>query len=269
MSERRKLWSYVAAVLSFLLSLFFVFTTCLAAGAQTADALKTDFRSGSGGWQLNGFAAVSSDGLTLIPGAEAKSEDTFGAFLAYIRLGETADGFVLRIDAGEGAGWSLCFEDKLLTAEGLTDGEGETRVRMERGVEPGCFVKIETIGNYVQVYVKNTGEPYDYLAEPTAELYFPQEGASEAGNLVLTVPEGYSAAVEAVSVFSLGGSISIETENAPPEEEELPPTVPKEEGLTAWQIALIAVGGAVAVGAAAVLIAVFAKKKKTGKKTHE
>lgn len=268
MSRAKKAAAVFAAFVLMLAAVFAMAFSAVSASAEQADQLKTDFRTGSAGWQLNSFAVTSSEGLTLISGAEAKTESEFGAVLLYVSLGNVSGGFTLRLGEG-GAACVLEFQDKLLTATGLTDAGGSGRVRMERAVGTGSFLKIEAIGNSLRVYVKEANGPYDHLGEPVAELQYAENGAPAEGNIVLTVPKGCSAAVEAVSVFSLRGTIHIETENAPEETTENPVVQPEEGGLEGWQIALIAVAGVIVAGGVVTFVLLRKKKNKKGESGNE
>lgn len=84
-----KKWKVAFAAFAVLLAVLFgAAFSAVSASAEELDQLKTDFRTGSAGWQLNSFAAVSSEGLSLIPGGEAQTEGSFGAVLLYVSLGK-------------------------------------------------------------------------------------------------------------------------------------------------------------------------------------
>lgn len=265
-----KKWKVAFAAFAVLLAVLFgAAFSAVSASAEELDQLKTDFRTGSAGWQLNSFAAVSSEGLSLIPGGEAQTEGSFGAVLLYVSLGNVSGGFTLRLGEGSGAGCTLEFQNRLLTVTGLTDAGEPERVLMERAAGTGSFLKIETIGSSLNVYLKNENEPYDYLGDPVAELQYAGNGAPAEGNIVLTVPQGSSAVVEAVSAFSLRGAIHIETENAPEETEEPDVTQPEEGGLEGWQIALIAVACVIVAGGVVAFVLLHRKKSKKGESGDE
>ena len=201
----------------------------ISANAESLDLLRSDFRNGSDGWTLNELTIAST-----------------------LELGVT----------GEGAACSLTFDGDILRAEGVADAGGENSVVLDRIIGADSILKVEMIGGYIEVSVKNADDAYDLLGTPVATLYFAEGTASREGNIVLSQPEG-TAVIRTADLYSLSGSIHIDTEDevVEPEPPEQPET-PDEGGLAPWAIALIVVGGVVVV--AAVIAAVLLIKKKKG-----
>ena len=76
------------------------------------------------------------------------------------------------------------------------------------------------IGGYVEISIRNAQDPYDYLGSPVATFYFEEGKTSAEGNIALSVEEK-SATIETANLYSLDGSIHIDTEDyVPPKEED-------------------------------------------------
>ena len=70
----------------------------IAANAESMDKLRTDFREGSDGWEMNQLAVVSSSqGLQLLPGGRAETSDTMDGALLFIEFGSVGSGFTLEL----------------------------------------------------------------------------------------------------------------------------------------------------------------------------
>lgn len=144
--------------------------------AESLDELRSDFRKNSDGWTLNDFAVTSSEGLTLIPSAEAKTVGTMDSLLLFLEFGEVEGSFKLSLGVtSDTAACSLTFKDNRLTAEGLVDESGGNTAVLERGLLSGSTLKVEMIGGYVEISIRNAQDPYDYLGSPVATFYF-EEG---------------------------------------------------------------------------------------------
>lgn len=206
--------------------LFLVLSLSLAlcgtsASAESLDELRSDFRKNSDGWTLNDFAVTSSEGLTLIPSAEAKTVGTMDSLLLFLEFGEVEGSFKLSLGVtSDTAACSLTFKDNRLTVEGLVDESGGNTAVLERGLLSGSTLKVEMIGGYVEISIRNAQDPYDYLGSPVATLYFEEGKTSAEGNIALSVEEK-SATIETANLYSLDGSIHIDTEDyVPPKEED-------------------------------------------------
>ena len=235
----------------------------ISANAESLDLLRSDFRNGSDSWTLNELTIASSDGLEMLPGGQAQTVGTMDSLLMFIEFGSVSAGFTLELGVtGEGAACSLTFDGDILRAEGVADAGGENSVVLDRIIGADSILKVEMIGGYIEVSVKNADDAYDLLGTPVATLYFAEGPASREGNIVLSQPEG-TAVIRTADLYSLSGSIHIDTEDevVEPEPPEQPET-PDEGGLAPWAIALIVVGGVVVV--AAVIAAVLLIKKKKG-----
>ena len=192
-----------------------------AASAESLDELRSDFRKNSDGWTLNDFAVTSSEGLTLIPSAEAKTVGTMDSLLLFLEFGEVEGSFKLSLGVtSDGTACSLTFKDSRLTAEGLVDESGGNTAVLERGLLSDSTLKVEMIGGYVEISIRNAQDPYDYLGSPVATFYFEEGKTSAEGNIALSVEEK-SATIETANLYSLDGSIHIDTEDyVPPKEED-------------------------------------------------
>ena len=126
-----------------------------AASAESLDELRSDFRKNSDGWTLNDFAVTSSEGLTLIPSAEAKTVGTMDSLLLFLEFGEVEGSFKLSLGVtSDGTACSLTFKDNRLTAEGLVDESGGNTAVLERGLLSDSTLKVEMIGGYVEISIR-------------------------------------------------------------------------------------------------------------------
>ena len=240
----------------------------IAAGAESMDKLRTDFRENGNGWTLNSFAAVSSSqGLQLLPGGRAETVDTMDGSLLFIEFGAVGTGFTLELGVSEGeAAVSLRFDGGVLCAEGLEDASGQTDAVLARSLGESSILKIEMIAGYVEIYIKNADGNYDSdLGTPLVTLYYPEDTASREGGIALTNASDASSpvVVRTADLYSLDGSVFIETEDAPEENEEPADTGDKGNALPWWGIMLIVIGGVLVLAAAAVAVVFVIKKKKS------
>lgn len=226
-----------------------------AACAESLDELRSDFRKNSDGWLLNDFAVTSSEGLTLIPSAEAKTEGTMDSLLLFLEFGKVEGDFKLSFGVtADGSACSLTFKGNRLTAEGLVDGAGSNTAVLERGILSDSTLKVEMIGGYVEISVRNAQDPYDYLGSPVATLYFEEGKSSAEGNISLTVVEK-SVTIETAKLYSLDGSIHIDTEDyVPPEQGDSDGGSGSSGGSGCGSVAGISAGMVVLIACAAIAL---------------
>ena len=236
----------------------------IAAGAESMDKLRTDFREGSDGWETNQLAVVSSSqGLQLLPGGRAETSDTMDGALLFIEFGSVGSGFTLELGVtDEGAAVSLVFNGDILHTTGLETADGGNDAALSTALGAGAMLKVEMIAGYVEISVKEADGSYDALGSPVATFYFPEGTASREGDIALSVAEtGTTAVVRTAELYSLAGAIHIETEDAPVETDEPEVTAPEEGGLPWWGTLLIAIGCVLVLGGAAAAIVLVLKKK--------
>lgn len=98
------------------------------------------------------------------------------SLLLFLEFGEVEGSFKLSLGVtSDTAACSLTFKDNRLTAEGLVDESGGNTAVLERGLLSGSTLKVEMIGGYVEISIRNAQDPYDYLGSPVATFYF-EEG---------------------------------------------------------------------------------------------
>lgn len=236
----------------------------IAANAESMDKLRTDFREGSDGWEMNQLAVVSSSqGLQLLPGGRAETSDTMDGALLFIEFGSVGSGFTLELGVtDEGAAVSLAFNGDILRATGLETADGGSDAVLGSTLGAGAMLKVEMIAGYVEVSVKESDGSYDDLGSPVATFYYPEGTASREGDIAFSVAEtGTTAVVRTADLYSLAGAIDIETEDAPVEEETPEETPDETGGLPWWGILLICIGGVLVLGGAAAAIVLVLKKK--------
>lgn len=271
MSVLKKGAARMAAAAGLLLALLAgIFFSGISADAESIYTLRTDFTAGGGGWSVNTSAVVTSGGLEMLPGGRAQTDGTVDGVLLFVEFGSVSSSAAHSADvtlefgvAADGSSaCSLTFDGDILRAVGLTDEGGASAVILERTVETGSMVKVEIIGGYVEVSVKSADGAYDYLGMPVAAMYFADGAASREGSVAISVENG-TATVLSADVYSLSGSVPIETEDAPAETPEEPSE--GESGALEWWAVLLIVFACVIVAGGAVFLTVwFLKKKKTG-----
>ena len=87
----------------------------------------------------------------------------------------------------------------------------------DAGSSPVEF-KLQVIGSTVTLYAMKTGEPYDYLSTPVAQLTIGANDPASYGSIFFKADSGASFLLDNVKAYSLMPSVAISTENyvAPP-----------------------------------------------------
>ena len=269
MTNVKKMLFGVLALVTALLCLLGAGMAVRTADAAHTDAVNTDFTVSGEGWTMDDFAELGAGGLTLISNTKVSTVDSMTSALVFLHFGNVQGSFTVGFGATDEAAVSLTFSGRRVSATGLETETGRTEAVMEgNGLTTGSILKIETIGDYVWVYLRHAGEPYDTLGTPVATFLFSEGSELTEGSIVLSAGSSSSVTIKRADLYSLAGSVDIETEDyvAPTPEE---PEKPEKKGCSGSVSSLTAIAGGVLVSVAGLSVLLIRNKRKKSSKDEE